>query len=77
MDIKLQLLTNSIIDIIRQSLPDIAIDADKIADTTAISALSEIQEILRNDKLSDFEIVDNIVNVFEKYHLDFGSQHDF
>lgn len=77
MDIKLQLLTNYITDLLRLQLPELSFDANEVADTTAISALREIQEIVKNDKLSDFEIVDEIVNIFGKYHLDFGARHDF
>ena len=46
-------------------------------DTIAIKALSEIQEIIHNEKKSDFEIVDEIVYVFEKYNIDFGGCHDY
>lgn len=77
MDIKLQLLTNYITDLLRLQLPELSFDADEVADTTAISALREIQEILQDDSLSDFYAIDEIVKVFEKYHLDFGVRHDF
>ena len=42
MNIKLELLKGFISDIIMQRLEDINIDADKIADTTAINVLAEI-----------------------------------
>ena len=76
MDIKLELLKDSIHDIIDSRLTDIVVNADEIADTTAIKVLSEIQNILVSD-LDDFEIVEQIVCVFEKYKLDFGQYHDF
>ncbi len=48
-----------------------------IADTVATKALKEIQEIVQNDKLADFDMVENIVCVFEKYKPDFGECHNF
>ena len=76
MDIKLELLKDSIHDIIDRRLSDIVINADEIADTTAIKALAEIQNILASD-LEDFEIVEKIVCIFEKYNLNIGGCHDF
>ena len=76
MNIKLELLKSSIHDIIDSRLTDIVINADEIADTTAIKALSEIQSILASD-LDDFEIVEKIVCVFGKYNLNAGGCHDF
>lgn len=76
MNIKLELLKDSIHDIIDSRLADIIINADEIADTTAIKALSEIQNILASD-LDDFETVEQIVCVFEKYNLNAGGCHDF
>ncbi|MBQ3426122.1 MAG: hypothetical protein IJH37_03130 [Clostridia bacterium] len=76
MNIKLELLKDCIHDIIDSRLADIEINADEIADTTAIKALSEIQNILASD-LDDFEIVEKIVCVFEKYNLNAGGCHDF
>ena len=76
MNIKLELLKGRIHDVIDTRLADIMINADEIADTTAIKALSEIQNILATN-LADFEIVEEIVCVFEKYNLDFGGRHDF
>ena len=75
MNIKLELLKESIHDIIDSRLADIEINADEIADTTAIKALSEIQNILASD-LDDFEIVEQIVCVFENYNLNAGGCHD-
>ena len=48
-----------------------------MADTRAICALREIQEVLINDELDDFLMVDEIVKIFMKYELDFGTCHDF
>ena len=77
MNIKLELLKGTIHDIINSRLDDFEIDADEITDTTAIKALSEIQQIISNDDYDDFGAVERIICVFEKYHLDFGGRHDF
>ena len=77
MNIKTELIMGAIFDTIKERLEYINIDADKIANTTAITALSEIQEILKNSDYSDFEMVDKITCVFEKYNLNIGECHDF
>lgn len=76
MDIKLELLKNEISELIAGRLDTLNIDADKIADTAAIAALSEIQKIMKSN-LSDFDAVEKIVLIFEKYNLSCGGRHDF
>ncbi len=76
MNIKLELLKNEIAGIVKGKLDEINIDADEIADTTAISVLSEIQNVIKSD-FSDFETVEEIVLILEKYELSCGSRHDF
>ena len=77
MDIKLELLKKAICDFINNNLDGLEIDAEEIADTTAISMISEIQNIIKNENYSDFDAIEEIVCVFEKYKVDFGSRHDF
>ncbi len=77
MNIKTELLKSFIADYINNRIDNFEIDADKIANTVAIEILSEIQNIIKNDNYSDFEIVEEIVCVFEKYKIDFGNCHDF
>ena len=77
MHLKLELSKGVICDAITSGLTYTEIDPDKIADTTAIKALSEIQEVIHNEKKTDFEIVDEIVDIFAKYKIDFGGCHDF
>ena len=77
MDIKLELLSNAISELVMQRLDAIGIDADKIADTVAIAMLSEIQKIIQNDEISDFDAIEKIVVLFEKYGVDAGVRHDF
>ncbi len=77
MKVKIELLRTCISDIVNERIKDFEIDADKIANTIAIKMLAEIQDIIMNDNYSDFEIVEEIVYVFKKYKIDFGSCHDF
>ena len=77
MKIKVELLKTHISDFINSRIEDFEIDADDIANTVAIKILTEIQEIIKNDGYSDFERIEEIVCVFEKYKIDFGNCHDF
>ena len=83
MNIKAELIKNEIIDAVTRNLDNICIDADKISDTTATKMIEEIQKVLVtyganfNDKNSDFKIVEEIVNIFEKYGISAGACHDF
>lgn len=76
MNIKAELLKEYIVDYINHNIGDFEIDADRIADTKAIKVLSEIQKILMNEN-SDEEIVEQIVEVFEKHNLSFGNCHNY
>lgn len=77
MRIKTELFANAVRDSLINYLPYMDIDIGEIADTIAIKALSEIQEVLNNYEYNDFEIVEKIVCIFEKYDLSSGSAHDF
>ena len=59
------------------NITEFEIDENKIADTVAIKMLSEIQEIIRNENYSDFDAIEEIVCIFEKYNLDAGACHNF
>lgn len=78
MNIKLELLSATIYDIIKRRLDyAIEMDADQIADTKAISMLSEIQKIIQNKDMSDFDMVEAIVVLFENNFISAGDCHDF
>lgn len=77
MDIKLELLKRRIWYMINNSLSMFEIDADEIADTTAIQVLDEIKKVIGNDELDDFYAVEEIVCIFEKYGISAGGRHDF
>ena len=77
MTIKTDLIKGHICDIIRSELVDFEIDEEKIVNSKAIEILTEIQEILKISGDSDFDTVEKLVGVFEKYKLDTGGCHDF
>lgn len=48
------------------------------ADSKAIEIIEKVQAVLfQHEELSDFEIVDKIVNIFGKYNINTGGCHDF
>lgn len=77
MDLRSELLANSIADKIIDSIKNIRIDADEAVKIQAEEVLSEIKQVIQNNKLSDFEAVENIVCIFEKYSISAGGRHDF
>ena len=77
MNIKTELLKKYISYYINYHIDDFEIDADEITDTIAKTMLGEIQEILHHTEYSDFETVEEIVEVFAKYNIDTGGCHDF
>ena len=77
LNIKLEILKGYIWDIINSNLVDFEIDENNIASSVAIDVLSEIHDIIRNDDYTDFEAIEEIVCVFEKHKIDFGTRHDF
>ena len=77
MNIKTELLKKYIADFIDNNLDDFEIDVSKIADTVAINMLSEIQDIIKNENYSDFDAIEEIVCVFEKYKIECFPRHDF
>ena len=77
MNIKIELLKSYISDVINSNIKDFDIDASQIADTTAIKMLFEIQKVIKNEEYSDFDAIERIVCIFEKYNIDFGFRHDF
>ena len=77
MNIKIELSTTEIAGFIKEKLCEKEFDIAQIADTKATQILREIQNILAKEDLSDFEIVEEIVCIFEKNNLSIGGCHDF
>ena len=77
MTIKTELLKRHIKDYVSNMIENFEIDENSIADSTAILMLAEIQKIISDDNLDDFDCVEKIVCLFEKYDIDSGGRHDF
>lgn len=77
MDIKLELLKGYISDYIDNHIQDFSIDTGEIVDTAALQILSKVKEFICDDKLSDFDVVENIVKLFETNGIYCGGRHDF
>lgn len=46
-------------------------------ESMALNALAEIQAAVKNDDLEDFDAMEQIVCIFEKYNIDSTPRHDF
>ncbi len=77
MDIKKELLSKLLSESIMSYLDFTHTDFKEKIEKEAIAALSEIQEIVKNSELDDSEAIEEIICIFEKYNLDFGSRHDY
>ncbi|MBR5809253.1 MAG: hypothetical protein IKY39_04025 [Clostridia bacterium] len=77
MDVKLELLSGAICDAVKENMDTLNIDASQIVNSKAIKILREIKDVIHNEKLEDFEMVDEIVSIFCKYNIDIGGCHDF
>ena len=77
MDIEFELLSSGISEMVQNVIREAKFTANEIVQSVALSALAEIQEVLKNDGLSDFDAIEQIVCIFEKYNIDCGVRHDF
>ena len=73
MKIKVELLKGFIADVVANQVEDFEIDPTRIADTKAIMMLSEIQAILQNNELSEFDALEEIGKIFAENRVDSGS----
>ena len=76
MTVKTELLKHYICNYVLNSMNDLEIDENNIVDTMAIKILKKIQQILQKES-TDFDKVEEIVCLFEKYDIDAGGCHDF
>ncbi len=77
MNIKLELLADVISEAINFSISNLEIDTNQI-NSQAVMVLDEIKEIIQNiDIENDFDVVEEIVCIFEKHNIDAGGRHDF
>ncbi|MBE7023637.1 MAG: hypothetical protein IJ285_05660 [Clostridia bacterium] len=77
MKIKTELIKGYVADAICNQLTDFEIDENAVADSRATLILDAVREILCQDELTDFEMIDEIVSLFGRCNIDCGSCHDF
>ncbi len=75
-------LNNELLKYIMRQEAELAINETKVNIENELNSLStgileEIITVLKNHELSDFDIVENIVCIMEKYDIDCGVCHDF
>ena len=62
----------------KKAIRNIETNTDEKVELLAIEILTKIKSVLaRHYQLSDFEIVEEIVCIMEKYKIDCGECHDF
>lgn len=77
MDIKLELFAGVIADAICDNIEYMNINTEEI-NSRACLILAEIQRAIQSEEIEDdFYVVEEIVRIFEKHHIDAGCRHDF
>ena len=77
MSVYSDLLAGGLCDYIKDELSFRKFDAKKVVNTKAVRILQEIQDVLADDLKSDFDVVEEIVCIFEKYNISAEGRHDF
>ena len=61
-------------DVLKKHLADVALTSDALA----TKALKEIKQVLnQSENKSDFDMIEEIVCIFEKYNINAGNCHNF
>ena len=78
MDLKLDIFAGAVSDAINSAVRYLHIDTEDIINSVALTALNEIQCVIQNAEIeNDFDVVEKIVCIFEKYNINTGGRHDF
>ncbi len=77
MNIKLELLKAYVTETVAEKFYELNIDADEIVNTKATEMLAKILIAVRDASLSDFDVVEKIVSVFEENNITCLDRHDF
>lgn len=78
MNIKLEILSGAISYMVNSAIKDIEVDSSLAVNTVAVVALNEIKKVIQNEAIEDdFDVVERIVCILEKFNIDTGSRHDF
>ena len=70
MDIKFDLLANTLSDLVRRKVEEAFDDLQIWTQATSMVMLAEIWEIIDNENLSRSEIVEKITYVYDKHNVD-------
>lgn len=73
---KIDLIRRDVASFIASHIEEYVIDLDEIADTRATRMIEDIQYVLLNTE-DDFDIVEEIVRIFEENGISTGRCHDF
>jgi len=78
MDIKLDIFAGAVSDAINSAIRYIHIDTENVINSVALTALNEIKCVIQNTQIKDdFDVVEKIVRIFEKYNINAGGRHNF
>ena len=77
MNIKLELIQNHLSDCLSEEFEMNVINADEIADSSAINILDKIKQIINDDSLTDFGAIEKIFCVLEDNNISCGTRHNF
>ena len=78
MQLRYELLANAIANSLYSMVNGRIINIPDWVDSVAVNVLGEIKDVIRNEEIEDdFEVVEEIVNIFEKYRISAGTRHDF
>lgn len=72
-----ELMAKELAFVIQKYIEEINPDIIQMVKSTTTEILDKIQKILANSELNDFEVVEEIVVLFEKHNLSCGGRHDF
>ena len=56
---------------------ELGIDFDKLIENESFQLICGIKAILEEEKLTDFECIDKIVDIFSEYEIDITYRHDY
>ena len=77
MDLTLELIANIFAERFSDLLYKEKLNIPTLAQNIALRALADIQQVIMDESLSDFDAIEEIVCLFEKYNLNAGFRHDF
>ena len=75
MDVKYELLANTLSKIVRQKIEDAFNDLKYWTEANAMVMLFEIREIIEDKSLSDSDTIKKITEVYKRHNVDCHMQH--